>query len=103
MELLSVENIDYDTNFIECLFDGILKEGFYITTDFDFDKEQVDYKDDDTGSYDYFEAVNISFWDFKTFNSENELIGINERELKKIKELVEFKLTDLLEIYLNEN
>jgi inorganic pyrophosphatase/exopolyphosphatase len=96
MELLSVENIDFDSNFIEVLFDGIFKEGFYVTTDFTFNEYHQELKDEETNCKDHFEPVDILFYDFKIFNAEHDLITINDRETKKIKELVEFKLIDLL-------
>ena len=103
MELLEIENLDLENNCIEVLFDGLFTEGFYVTTDFDYDKDQVEHKDEDTNCRDYYAACNITFWDFKIFNVENELITINNRELKKIKQLIEFKLIDSLETYLNNN
>tara|TARA_R110002153_G_scaffold23901_2_gene76809 strand:- start:1705 stop:2016 length:312 start_codon:yes stop_codon:yes gene_type:complete len=103
MELLGIENLDLENNFIEVLFDGLFTEGFYVTTEYDYDKDQVEHKDEETNCIDYYAACNITFWDFKIFNVENELITINDRELKKIKELVEFKLIDLLSDELNNN
>lgn len=103
MELLEIENLDLENNCIEVLFDGLLIEGFYVTSEFDYDKDQVEHKDEDTNCIDYYAACNITFWDFKIFNVENELITINDRETKKIKQLIEFKLIDSLEPYLNNN
>ena len=48
-------------------------------------------------------ATNITFWDFKIFNAENEEITINNRETKKIKQKIEFKLIDSLSDYLNND
>ena len=96
MELLSVEQIDLDTNFIEVLFDGLFKEGFYVTTEFDYDVEIVEQEEEETNCKELKEPTNIYFSDFKTFDAENEKININNRELKKIKQLVEFKLIDIL-------
>ena len=103
MELLQIEEVDFDNNNLKAVFDGLFNGGFYVTTEFDYDEEQTDNKDDDTGSQDYFEATAISFWDFKTFNSDEEEISINDRELKKIKDMIEFKLIDLLTDYINNN
>jgi len=102
MELISVEGIDFDTNFIELLFDGIFKEGFYVTTEFDYDIEVVDAGDSITNCREVKGATNITFWYFQVWNAENEEVEINERELKKIKQLVEFKLIDLLCDELND-
>jgi hypothetical protein len=96
MELLAVEQIDFETNFIEVLFDGLFKEGFYVTTEFDYDVELIDVADEDTNCKEWKEPTNISFWDFKTWDNEEEEISINNRELNRIKQLVEFKLIDLL-------
>lgn len=103
MELLEIENLDYEAKFIEVLFDGMLKEGFYVTTEYDFDIEQIEYEDDRTGQQDYYEATNISFWDFKIFDADENEISFNDRETKKVKELIEFKLIDLLEDEINNN
>lgn len=96
MELLSVEQIDLETNFIEVLFDGLFKEGFYVTTEFDYDVEVVEEAEEDLGIREWKIPTNISFWDFKTWDNEEEEISINNRELNRIKQLVEFQLIDLL-------
>ena len=101
MELISVEIFDTDDNFIEVLFDGILREGFYATTEFDYDVEIEEYEDYDLGIKEYKIPANISFWDFKLFNSEEDQISINNRELNQVKQLIEFKLIDLLTDELN--
>ena len=96
MELLAVEGIDFETNFIEVLFDGLFKEGFYVTTYFDYDVELTDVDDEDTNCREWKEPTDIYFVDFQTFDSDHEEIKINNRELKKIKQLVEFELIDLI-------
>ena len=103
MEIVGFDLIDFDKNEIEVLFDGLFKEGFYVKTDFDYDIEVVEEEDEDTGRRHQEAATNISFWDFKIFNSEEEEITINDRETKKIKELVEHELIDLLDDEINNN
>lgn len=103
MELLQIENIDYESKKIQAVFDGILKEGFYVKADFDYEEIQTEFEDERTGLQDYYSAEKISLWDFKTFDTEDNEISINNRENKKIKELVEFKLIELLEDYINNN
>lgn len=103
MELLEVENLDLESSFIEVLFDGILKEGFYVESNFSYDTELLEEEEEETNCKDIFAPTNLKFWDFKTFDSQENEISINDRELKKIKELVEFKLIDLLSDELNNN
>lgn len=100
MELIGVEELDFESNFIEVLFDGMLKEGFYVETEFDYDKE-ITEAEEDLGIKAGIDPINITFWEFKIFNSENEKISINDRETKKIKDLIENKLIDSLKDYLN--
>ena len=101
MELLEVENLDLESSFIEVLFDGILKEGFYVESNFSYDTELLEEEEEETNCKDILAPTNLNFWDFKTFDSQENEISINDRELKKIKELVEFKLIDLLSDELN--
>jgi len=101
MELLEIENLDLESSFIEVLFDGLLKEGFYVESNFSYDTELLEEKEEETNCKNVIGATNIKFWDFKTFDSEENEISINDRELKKIKELVEFKLIDELSNELN--
>ena len=103
MELLEVVNLDLESSYIEVLFDGILKEGFYVESNFSYDEESLEEEEEETNCKNVIVANNVKFWDFKTFNADNEQISINNRELKKIKELVEFKLIDLLSDELNNN
>ena len=103
MELLEVENLDLESSFIEVLFDGILKEGFYVESNFSYDTELLEEEEEETNCKDILAPTNLNFWDFKTFDSQENEISINDRELKKIKELVEFKLIDLLSDELNNN
>jgi len=103
MELLKFENLDLESNFVEVLFDGILRNGFYVETEFSYDTEILEEEEEETNCKDVIGATNLKFWDFKTFDSDENEISINDRELKKIKELVEFKLIDLLSDELNNN
>jgi len=103
MEIVGVENFDTDENYIEVLFDGLFHEGFYVRTEFDFEVEIVQHEELSVGCQEIKVARDISFWDFKIFNAEEEEITINDRETKKIKELVEFKLIDLLDDEINNN
>ena len=103
MELLEFENLDLERNFVEVLFDGLFLEGFYVTTEFDYNDEQVEFKDSETNCKNRYAATNITFWDFKIFNAANEEITINNRETKKIKQKIEFKLIDSLSDYLNND
>ncbi len=103
MELIEVGLFDPEENYIEVLFDGLFKEGFYIKTEFDYDIEIVQDEDLSVGCVEIKAATNISFFDFKIFNAANEEIQINNRELNKIKQLVEYKLIDLLEDEINNN
>ena len=96
IDLLEVENIDLETNFIEVLFDGMFKEGFYVTTEFDYNVIVEQFEDFDNGVQEHKIPTEISFWDFKTFNAEGEQIKINDRDSQRIKQLVEFKLIDIL-------
>ena len=103
MEIVGVENFDTDENYIEVLFDGLFHEGFYVRTEFDFEVEIVQHEELSVGCQEIKAATNITFFDFKTFNSEEEEISINNRELNKIKQLVEFELIDLLDDEINNN
>lgn len=102
MELLQIEEIDYDNQTLTAVFDGLFETGFYIKTDYDFDKYQEEFKDDDLGLVDYFLPEAISFWNWKAFNSDEEPISINARETKKIKQLVENELIDTLTKEIND-
>ena len=95
MILLEIEELDLNNNTLTAIFDGLFGGGFTVKTDFGYDKEE-------TNTQHHIEPTNISFDDFKTFNSDKEEFTINNRELKKIKELVEFKLIDLLTEELND-
>ena len=102
MESLDIEKIDYNTNELECVFDGLFPEGLVIKTDFDYKKEQTEYKDEGLGFSDYYVAEKITFFDFKIFHEDNP-VNISELELTKLKQKIENKLSELLEIYINEN
>ena len=103
MELIEIENLDLESNELTVVFDGLFPEGFVVKSEFSYDNELIEEKDEETNCKDVVGATNIKFWDFKTFDSEENQISINNRELKKIKELVEFKLIDLLSYELNNN
>ena len=103
MELLEIENLDLESNTLTALFDGLFSEGFIVKSDFSYDTELIEEKEEETNCKNVIGATNIKFWDFKTFDSEENEISINDRELKKIKELVEFKLIDELSNELNNN
>ena len=103
MELLKVENLDLENNKISVVFDGILKGGFWIDTEFSYDEEQLEVEEEDTDCKNIIGATNINFWDFTITDCYEKVILINNRELKKIKQLVEFKLIDLLSDELNNN
>ena len=103
MEIVGVENFDTDENCIKVLFDGLFQQGFYVKTEFDYDIEVVQEEELGVGCQEIKAARDISFWDFKIYNAEDEEITINNRETKKIKELVEFKLIDLLDDEINNN
>lgn len=91
MELLEFEKLDLEELYLEACFDGMFPEGFFVTTEFTYDEEE--------DSENNILATNITLWDFKIFNISNELITFNNRETKKLKELVEFEL--IKEIKLN--
>ena len=101
MELLQVENLDLENGTISVVFDGILKGGFWVDADFSYDEETLEEEDLDTNCKKVLGATNIIFWDFIITDCEEEVISINNRELTKIKQLVEFKLIDLLSDELN--
>lgn len=103
MELLEIENLDLENNNFKAVFDGMFPQGFYIKTEFDYDDEVVESACEETNYKESLAATNISFHDFKIFNSDSELISVNDRETKKIKQLIEFKLIDSLNDYLNNN
>ena len=103
MELLEVESINYDTNEVEVLFDGVFQNGFIVKTDFDYDKEQTEFEDSRTGERDYFEATNISLWYLTLMDVEGKEFTINNRELNTIKQMIENELTNLLTDYINDN
>jgi hypothetical protein len=102
MELIQIEEIDFNTQELKAVFDGLLKEGFYIETDFDFDKIREEQQEENTNCKDYFLPENVTFWNWKAFNSNEEEISINNRETKKIKQLVENQLTELLTQEIND-
>ncbi len=101
MDLLEIEKIDFKNNTLVAVFDGMFKGGFRVETEFDYDKEQIEVEDNRTGCKDYYEATAISFWFFKLIDSEDKEFTVSERETKRIKQLVEFQLIDLLEIEIN--
>ena len=101
MILLEIEELDLDNNTLIAVFDGLFGGGFTVKTDFGYDKEETEAEEETNTQY-HIEPTNIFFDEFKTFNSEEEEFSINDRELKKIKELVEFKLIDLLTEELND-
>jgi hypothetical protein len=103
MELIEIENLDLESNELTVVFDGLFPEGFIVKSEFSYDNELIEEKDEDTNCKNVIGATNIKFWDFKTFDSQENEISINDRELKKIKELVEFKLIDELSNELNNN
>ena len=99
MEIIDIQT--FEENYIEVLFDGLFHEGFYIKTEFDYGIEVVQEEELSVGCQEIKAATNISFFDFKIFNAANEEISINNRETKKIMELVEFKIIDLLDEEIN--
>jgi hypothetical protein len=101
MEIIGVENFDTDENIIEVLFDGLFKEGFTVKTEFDFEVEVIQEEELRVGCKEIKVATDITFWEFKMFNAEEEEITINDKEEKRIKQLVEFKLIDLLDDEIN--
>ncbi len=103
MELIEVGLFDTKENIIRVYFDGLLQEGFYVITEFDFEVEVIQEEEYNLGLKEIKVAKDISFWDFKIFNAANEEISINDREEKRIKQLIEFKLIDLLEDEINNN
>ncbi len=90
MELLDFKNLDLDSKFVEVFFDGVWIEGFYVETYFDYDEEE-DLKNNIL-------ATNITFWEFKIFKADAELITFNDRETKKIKQMIELKLIESIKI-----
>ena len=101
MVLLEIEKIDYEENNLTAVFDGLFREGFIVKADFEYEKEQVESKDDSLGLRDYFVATNISL--LVEIYHEDEKISINDRELKKVLNQIELKLIDLLEKVINNN
>jgi hypothetical protein len=102
MELLSIEDIDFDKQELKAVFDGLFEGGFYVESNYDFDKIQDEFFEEETNSKDYFLPEAITFWDWKVFNSDEEPISINNRESKKIKQLVENELIDVLTKEIND-
>lgn len=103
MELVEVGLFDTKENIIRVYFDGLFQEGFYVITEFDFEVEVIQEEEYNLGLKEIKVAKDISFWDFKIFNAANEEISINDREEKRIKQLIEFKLIDLLDDEINNN
>jgi len=103
MELLEIENLDLESNTLTAVFDGLFSEGFIVKSDFSYNEEMIEEEEEETNCKEILAPTNLNFWDFKTFDSDENEISINDRELKKIKELVEFKLIDLLSDELNNN
>ena len=101
MELIEVEDFDFEESNMKVLFDGLFKEGFYVTTEFSYDEEIIQEEDYNLGLKEIKTAMFINFYNFKIFNAANEEISINDREKKRIKQLIEFKLIDLLEDEIN--
>ena len=91
MELLEIENLNAENKTLKATFDGLFIEGFYIITDFDFDLEPETNLNGEV----YFEVRNITFWDFKIF-TDDELITLNKADTKRIKQLIDFELTNIL-------
>ena len=102
MEVLEVENFDFEEKNMKVLFDGLFKEGFYVTTEFDYDVT-VCAAEPEIGLKEWTEPLCLTFFSFKTFNAANEQISINNRELKKIKQLVHFQLIELIAEEINNN
>tara|TARA_R110002020_G_scaffold65330_3_gene172588 strand:+ start:4245 stop:4556 length:312 start_codon:yes stop_codon:yes gene_type:complete len=101
MELLEIENLNLESNNLTAVFDGLFTEGFVVKTEFSYDEETIEEEEEETNCKEILAPTNLNFWDFKTYDSDENEISINDRELKKIKELVEFKLIDELSNELN--
>ena len=103
MELLHIDEIDFEKKTLTAIFDGFFQGGFYVETSFDYDELQVEEEDDRTGAIDYFAATNVSFWNFETSDIYEEKFSLNDKAVVNVKQQIENKLIDLLEIELNDN
>ena len=102
MELLQIDEIELDTQFLIATFDGLFDTGFYIETEYDFDKIREQQEETEVNLKEHYIPENITFWNWKAFNSNQKKISINNRETKKIKQMVENELTNILIKHLND-
>jgi hypothetical protein len=101
MELLEIENIDFENNKATVIFDGLFETGFTVKVEFDYD-EEVEEAEEETNTQRHVEPTAFSFIEFETLKVDGSKFNLNNRELTKIKQLVEFKLIDLLTKELND-
>ena len=101
MELLEIEVIDFELITLTAVFEGFFLEGFTVEVEFDY-HEWEDPEDLASGLKQHVTPSNIYFTEFKTLKEDGQVFSINNRELKKAKQLVEFKLIDLLTEELND-
>ena len=102
IDLLEISEIDFNKANLVALFDGLFEEGFIVDTDFEYDKVQEEFRDDDLGLNDYFLPENISFWYLKITKANGEEVSFSDRITNTIKHEIEDKLYDLLLTEINE-
>jgi hypothetical protein len=97
MLILESVNFDEDNQEVRADFGGFLEDGFYITSDVDFDEVTDDEADFEIGLKESILIENFLFWDFKIFNSANEEVSFNKTLTIEIKQEVENELIKQLE------
>lgn len=101
ISLLEIDGIDYDTEELTAVFDGIFREGFIVRCSFTYDDYKEQKEDLELGLGNYYLPNNIIL-DNISIEHEEIKVDINKREMSVIKNEIENKLTELLEIYLND-
>lgn len=96
---MNLESVDFDEDnmCVIAYYNDFLEDGFYITSDVDYDEVEDDVEDVDLGISDSILIENFLFWDFRIFNAANEEISFNKTITKEIKQEVENNIINQLE------
>ncbi len=61
MELIEIENLDLESNELTVVFDGLFPEGFFVKSEFSYDNELIEEKDEETNCKDVIALLILSF------------------------------------------
>ena len=101
INLLEIEEIDYEKEELTAVFDGAFPEGFIVKCLFSYDAK-IDQKEDESlGLREHWVAENIVLH-YIVIERDEVKINLNKTEMITIKNEIENKLTELLENYLND-